>query len=72
MTLSNGASIRIKPATFKRVPFNRLTHLRGKVGRVLRAAHRRPDKTLWEIEVEGVVGLCWEGELREVGTDGRQ
>lgn len=70
MALSKGASIRIKPATFKRVPFSRLTHLRGKVGRILRAAHKCPDKTLWEIEVEGVVGLAWEGELREVKANG--
>lgn len=73
--LSKGSAITIKPATFHRVPFNRLRHLRGKTGtvrRVIGQEERRPlgvpggVRALLEVEVGGVIGVCWDFEVREV------
>lgn len=61
-----GLGIRIRPATFKRVPFNRLTHLRGKVGAVRRVIGQEEGRALLEVEVRGVVGVVWDFEIREV------
>lgn len=69
LPLDPGASIRIRPATFQRVPFNRLTHLKGKVGMVRRVIGCEPERALVEVEVMGVVGVVWDFELREVKTN---
>lgn len=59
-----GSPIRIRPATFTRIPFTRLRHLRGKTGTVRRAAHNHRGRVLWEVEIEGVTVLAWEEELK--------
>lgn len=74
MPLEKGHPIRLRPATFRRVPFNRLTHLRGKTGTVRRVIGREyilssiegETRALLEVEVMGVVGVVWSFELREV------
>lgn len=63
--LAKGQPIRLKPATFKRVPFNRLMHLRGKVGKTRRLIGDEPGRALWEVEIEGVIGIVWDFEVKE-------
>lgn len=72
LPLEKGQPIRIKPATFQRVPFNRLTHLRGKVGAVRRVIGREEGRALLEVEVVGVIGVCWDFEVREVRNVGNR
>lgn len=62
--LKPGSIIRIRSSTFKRQPLKALEHLRGKTGRVVRAAHRHRGVVLWECEVAGVTVLVWEGEMK--------
>lgn len=64
MSLEKGQPIRLRPATFRRVPFNRLTHLRGKVGAVRRVIGRENGRALLEVEVGGVIGVVWDFELQ--------
>lgn len=64
--IEKGQPIRIKPATFHRVPFNRLRHLRGKVGVVRRVIGREAARALVEVEVEGVAGVCWDWEVVQI------
>lgn len=70
--LDKGSPITILPATFNRVPFNRLRHLRGKVGTVRRVIGREPTRALVEVEVGGgpigptLIGVVWDFEVREV------
>lgn len=66
LVIEPGSPIRIRPATFHRVPFNRLCHLRGKVGTVRRVIGREPGRALLEVEVCGVIGVVWDFELRPV------
>lgn len=66
MPLEKGQPVTIKPATFKRVPFDRLRHLRGKVGTVRRVIGREERRALLEVEVGGVIGVVWDFEVREV------
>lgn len=69
--LAKDSPIRLRPATFNRVPFTRLRHLRGKTGTVRRAVHNHRGRVLWECEIEGVTVLCWEEELVGVIQDKR-
>lgn len=74
MPLEKASPIRLRPATFQRVPFNRLTHLRGKVGTVRRVIGReegpRPEliegRALLEVEIVGVCGVVWDFEVRAI------
>lgn len=65
MPLEKGQPIRLRPSTFWRVPFNRLRHLRGKVGTVRRVIGTEPGRALLEVEVGGVIGVCWDFEVRQ-------
>lgn len=64
--IEKGQLIRLLPATFKRVPFNRLCHLRGKTGTVRRVIGREPGRALLEVEIVGVIGVCWDFEVKVV------
>lgn len=66
MPLNPGSPIRLLPATFQRVPFNRLKRLRGKLGTVRRVIGREDGRALLEVEVVGVIGVCWDFEVRVV------
>lgn len=61
-----GSPIRLRPTTFHRIPFTRLTHLRGKTGVVRRVIGRESGRALLEVEVCGVIGVVWDFEVREV------
>lgn len=62
--IDKGQAITIKPATFKRVPFNRLRHLRGKTGAVRRVIGREDGRALLEVEIVGVIGVVWDFEVK--------
>lgn len=68
MTIEKGSPIRLRPSTFTRVPFTRLRHLRGKTGVVRRVIGREERRALLEVEIVGVIGVCWDWEVREVKT----
>lgn len=65
LALNTGASIRLRPATFHRVPFDRLKPW-CTLGTVRRIIGREPGRVLVEIELDGYVGICWEHELSTV------
>lgn len=69
--INPGHPILLRPSLFRRVPFTRLPHLRGKPGAVRRVIGREEGRVLLECEIEGRCFVCWDFEVRGV-SDGRQ